>query len=230
MSFYLKYRPKKVAELDLVVAREALEALLSSGKYVHAYLFAGPAHIGKTTVAKNFVNSLICENLPKGKGPVPCGQCQCCRQLANKIHPDVFWLSRESDEKTEKLKYVAGIVTRNLNNVIDINYYPVDKAKVSNLKHRPIGIGIQGLADVYCLMELPYDSEEARIVNRKISETIYFGALTMSNELAIKHGPYTTFNHNGGCPFSKGQLQWQLSFPHFRCCRLRLLEAVRCSP
>ena len=110
----------------------------------------------------------------------------------------------------EKLKYVAGIVARNLNRVIDINFYPVEKAKMSNFKHRPIGIGIQGLADVYCLMEVPYDSEEARIINRKISETIYFGALTMSNELAIKHGPYETFHHNGGCPFSKGQLQWHM--------------------
>lgn len=110
----------------------------------------------------------------------------------------------------EKLKYIAGVVTRNLNSVIDINYYPVEKAKTSNMKHRPIGIGIQGLADVYCLMEVPYDSNEARIINRKIFETIYFGALTMSNALAMKDGPYESFHSNGGCPFSQGQLQWHL--------------------
>jgi ribonucleoside-diphosphate reductase alpha subunit len=110
----------------------------------------------------------------------------------------------------EKLKYISGVAIRNLNNVIDINYYPVEKAKRSNLKHRPIGLGVQGLADVYCIMEYPYDSDEARKLNRQIFETIYFGSLSMSNELAKKHGPYETFNYNGGSPFSKGQLQYHL--------------------
>ena len=110
----------------------------------------------------------------------------------------------------EKLRKISEIVTYNLNNVIDANFYPVEKAKFSNLKHRPVGIGIQGLADVYCLMDLPYDSDEARIINRKISETIYYGALCASNKLAIRDGPYETFWYNGGCPFSKGQLQWHL--------------------
>lgn len=110
----------------------------------------------------------------------------------------------------ERLQYIAGIVTRNLNNVIDVNFYPIEKAKNSNNKHRPIGIGIQGLADVYCIMGVAYDSDEARIINRKISETIYFGALTMSNKLAIKDGHYESFHYNGGCPFSKGLLQWHL--------------------
>jgi len=110
----------------------------------------------------------------------------------------------------EKLKYIAGLVTKNLNRVIDVNYYPVEKAKKSNFRHRPIGIGIQGLADVYCMMDLPYDSEEARFINRKIFETIYFGALKMSVELAKKDGPYETFRHNGGSPFSHGELQYHL--------------------
>lgn len=110
----------------------------------------------------------------------------------------------------EKLKYIAGLVTKNLNRVIDVNYYPVEKAKYSNFRHRPIGIGVQGLADVYCMMDLPYDSEEARIVNRKIFETIYFGALSMSVELAKKDGPYETFRYNGGSPFSHGELQYHL--------------------
>ena len=110
----------------------------------------------------------------------------------------------------DKLKHVAGVVTRNLNRVIDVNFYPVEKARHSNLKHRPIGIGIQGLSDVYCMLGLPYDSDEARIINRKIFETIYYGALCMSNELAIRDGPYESFYLNGGCPFSKGLLQWHL--------------------
>lgn len=110
----------------------------------------------------------------------------------------------------KKLEYMAGVVVKNLNNVIDINMYPVDKAKYSNMKNRPLGIGIQGLSDVYCIMGIPYDSNEARIINRKIAETIYYGALCMSNELAKKYGPYESFHHNGGCPFSKGILQWHM--------------------
>lgn len=110
----------------------------------------------------------------------------------------------------DKLRYVAQVATRNLNKVIDINYYPSDKAKQSNFKHRPIGVGVQGLADVYCMLDVPFDSEEARVINRKIFETIYFGCLTESNNLAKIYGPYETFWHNGGCPFSKGLLQYHL--------------------
>ena len=110
----------------------------------------------------------------------------------------------------EKLRYMAGIVVRNLNGVIDINFYPVEKAKKSNTRHRPIGLGVQGLADVYCMLDLPYDSEEAKQLNKKIFETIYYGAMQMSVELAKKLGPYETFHFNGGCPFSKGQLQFHL--------------------
>lgn len=110
----------------------------------------------------------------------------------------------------EKLLYISKIVTRNLNRVIDINFYPVEKARLSNMRHRPIGIGVQGLADVYCMMDLPYDSEEARILNRKIFETIYFGSLTQSMEMAKEDGHYESFHWNGGSPFSKGLLQYHL--------------------
>lgn len=110
----------------------------------------------------------------------------------------------------DKLLYVSGVCTNNLNKVIDINYYPVEKAKKSNLKHRPIGVGVQGLADVYCMMDLPYDSDEARILNKKIFETIYFGCLKQSVELAKKYGPYESFYINGGSPFSHGKLQFHL--------------------
>lgn len=110
----------------------------------------------------------------------------------------------------ENLKYTAGLVTRNLNNVIDINYYPSEKARRSNLRHRPIGIGVQGLADVYCMMGMPFDSLQARKINKQIFETIYFGALSMSVELARQYGPYETFRYNGGSPFSKGLLQFHL--------------------
>ena len=102
---------------------------------------------------------------------------------------------------------VARVITRNLNNVIDINYYPVDKTRVSNLKHRPMGIGIQGLADVFAIFRTPFDSELAKDLNKKIFETIYFGAMTESMELAQEEGPYSTFQ---GSPISQGKFQFDL--------------------
>ena len=77
----------------------------------------------------------------------------------------------------EKLKAVTKVITRNLNKVIDVNYYPVPEAKLSNMRHRPIGIGVQGLADVFQLLDMPFDSDEAKVLNRDIMETIYFGAV-----------------------------------------------------
>jgi len=104
----------------------------------------------------------------------------------------------------EKLKFVSKVVTRNLNKIIDVNFYPVESAKRSNMKHRPIGIGAQGLADAFILMRFPFDSEEARKLNRDIFETIYFGALEASCELAERDGPYQTYE---GSPVSRGILQ-----------------------
>lgn len=105
------------------------------------------------------------------------------------------------------LSQVAEIITVNLNNIIDINYYPVVEAKNSNFRHRPIGIGVQGLADVFCMLDIPFDSPDALIINQAISEAIYYGSLKASCELAKKYGPYSTFK---GSPFSKGQFQYHL--------------------
>ncbi len=106
-----------------------------------------------------------------------------------------------------KLAEVVKIVTRNLNKLIDINYYPVEETRRSNMSERPIGIGIQGLADVFFKMGLAYDSEEAIKLDREIMETIYFATLTASMELSKIHGPYATFK---GSPLSKGQFQFDL--------------------
>ena len=86
----------------------------------------------------------------------------------------------------DKLHTVSQVVTENLNNVIDINFYPTDKTESSNAKHRPIGIGVQGLADAFVLMDIPFHSEEAKKINTQIFETMYHGALTRSNEMAIQ--------------------------------------------
>jgi ribonucleoside-diphosphate reductase alpha chain len=107
----------------------------------------------------------------------------------------------------QKLYEITKVVTRNLNKVIDGNYYPIPEAQYSNFRHRPVGIGVQGLADVFMMLRLPFESEEARLLNRDIFETIYFGAVTASNELAKKHGPYETF---AGSPMSQGQFQFDL--------------------
>jgi len=104
----------------------------------------------------------------------------------------------------EKLKYVSKVITRNLNKIIEINFYPVPEAERSNKRHRPIGIGVQGLADAFILMRFPFESPEATILNKQIFETIYYGALEASCELAAKLGPYETYP---GSPISKGVLQ-----------------------
>jgi ribonucleoside-diphosphate reductase alpha chain len=105
----------------------------------------------------------------------------------------------------ERLYEITKVVTKNLNKVIDINYYPVPEARKSNMRHRPIGIGVQGLADAFILMRYAFDSDEARVLNREIFETIYFGALEASVELAERDGAYETF---AGSPASKGVLQF----------------------
>jgi ribonucleoside-diphosphate reductase alpha chain len=106
-----------------------------------------------------------------------------------------------------KLIEVTKHVTKNLNRIIDINYYPVPEAERSNMRHRPIGIGVQGLADTFIKLRMPFDSEEAHRLNEDIHETIYYGAMTASMELAKKHGPYETYE---GSPVSQGIFQFDL--------------------
>lgn len=107
----------------------------------------------------------------------------------------------------EKLRYVTEVVTKNLNKIIDINYYPVQEARNSNTRNRPIGIGVQGLADAFILMRYPFDSPEARELNKQIFENIYYAACKTSCDLAEKYGPYSTY---ADCPASKGKLQYDL--------------------
>ncbi len=107
----------------------------------------------------------------------------------------------------EKLYEITRIVTRNLNRVIDINYYPVEQARNSNMRHRPIGIGVQGLADALIMMRYPFDSTEGKMLNRAIFETMYFAAVTESNELAQEEGHYESYE---GSPISKGILQFDM--------------------
>tara|TARA_Y100001954_G_scaffold234439_1_gene289947 strand:- start:743 stop:3112 length:2370 start_codon:yes stop_codon:yes gene_type:complete len=107
----------------------------------------------------------------------------------------------------DKLFEISYQVTKNLNKIIDRNYYPVVEARTSNFRHRPIGIGVQGLADAFILMRYPFDSDEAKALNREVFETIYYAACTASKDLAKEEGAYETFK---GSPASKGKLQFDL--------------------
>jgi ribonucleoside-diphosphate reductase alpha chain len=107
----------------------------------------------------------------------------------------------------DRLVEVTRVVTRNLNKVIDRNYYPIEQARNSNMKHRPIGLGVQGLADAFILMRMPFDSEAARQMNKDIFEAMYFAACTESIALAKELGHYESYP---GSPASKGELQFDL--------------------
>ena len=107
----------------------------------------------------------------------------------------------------EKLHEITKVVTKNLNRVIDRNFYPVETARKSNMRHRPIGLGVQGLADVFILCRLAFDSDEAKEMNARIFETMYHAALEASSELAEVEGPYETFE---GSPASQGILQFDM--------------------
>ncbi|MCW5899926.1 MAG: ribonucleoside-diphosphate reductase subunit alpha [Flavobacteriales bacterium] len=107
----------------------------------------------------------------------------------------------------DKLFAITYQLTKNLNRVIDQNYYPIPEARRSNMRHRPIGIGVQGLADAFILMRHPFDSVEAKVLNREIFETIYYAAMTASKDLAKEEGPYETYK---GSPVSEGVFQFDM--------------------
>ncbi len=107
----------------------------------------------------------------------------------------------------QKLYDVTKTATRNLNKIIDLNYYPVEEARRSNMRHRPIGLGVQGLADAFILLRMPFESEEAQKLNKDIFETIYFAAMTSSMEQAKVEGPYETWK---GSPISQGIFQFDM--------------------
>ena len=108
----------------------------------------------------------------------------------------------------DKLIEVMEVLVRNLDTIIDINFYPVKQTRVSNERHRPMGIGVQGLADVFALMKVPFDSAEAREINKNIFETMYYGAVLASNKLAKEKGVYSSFK---GSPISEGKFQFDLA-------------------
>jgi ribonucleoside-diphosphate reductase alpha subunit len=122
---------------------------------------------------------------------------------------DASWEILKPRLNYKKLESYAYDLTFNLNKVIDKNYYPTEKAKYSNFKHRPIGIGVQGLADVFMILKLPFTSDESQEINKLIFETLYWGAMNATHDLVVKNKeqPYSTF---GGSPLSQGLFQFDL--------------------
>jgi ribonucleoside-diphosphate reductase alpha chain len=117
------------------------------------------------------------------------------------------YVTEEGTFDHDKLFEVTYQATLNLNRIIDGNYYPVEEARNSNMRHRPIGLGVQGLADAFILLGMPFESEEARALNREIFETIYYASMTASKDLAKVEGPYQTY---AGSPVSKGIFQFDM--------------------
>jgi ribonucleoside-diphosphate reductase alpha subunit len=120
---------------------------------------------------------------------------------------DDVWKLLSPKINYEKLKDISGDIVVNLNKIIDKNFYPIEKTRVSNLRHRPIGIGVQGLADLFIQLRIPFDSPEAREINKNIFETIYYGAMESSCNLAKIEGSYSSFK---GSPLSEGKFQFDL--------------------
>jgi len=147
-------------------------------------------------------SSNLCTEIIEYSSPEECAVCN----LASVALPK-FLNENKSGFDHQELYRVVKVVTRNLNKVIDVNYYPIEEARRSNMRHRPIGIGVQGLADVFIQLGMPFTSTEARQLNKEIFETMYFAACEASMELAKKNGPYETFE---GCPASEGILQFDM--------------------
>ena len=146
-------------------------------------------------------SSNLCTEIVEYTSPDEVAVCNLASIALNKFVKD----DMTYDHK--KLYDITKVITRNLNKVIDVNYYPVEEARNSNMRHRPIGIGVQGLADTFILMRYAFDSPEAKKLNEEIFETIYFGAMEASMEIAKEEGTYKTYE---GSPVSKGIFQFDM--------------------
>ncbi len=146
-------------------------------------------------------SSNLCTEIVEYTSPDEVAVCNLASIALNKFVKDDMTYDHQ------KLYEITKVITRNLNKVIDVNYYPVEEARNSNMRHRPIGIGVQGLADTFILMRHAFDSPEAKKLNAEIFETIYFAAMESSMEIAQKEGPYKTYE---GSPVSKGIFQFDM--------------------
>ena len=173
--------------------QQNLGTIRSSNLCTEIVEYTSPEETAVCNLASIALPRFVIENNPQS----PTG-----RTEAKKLRGSLSAANRYFDH--DKLAEITRKVTRNLNRIIDVNYYPVETARRSNMKHRPIGLGVQGLADVFILLGMPFDSPEAKKLNAEIFETIYFAALTESNDIAKRDGTYESYP---GSPVSKGLLQ-----------------------
>ncbi|MEK9780877.1 MAG: ribonucleoside-diphosphate reductase subunit alpha, partial [Gammaproteobacteria bacterium] len=179
---------------------EILEAQIETGNPYILYKDAA----NKKSNQKNLgtiKSSNLCTEIIEYTAPDEVAVCNLASIALNKFVKDDLTYDHQ------KLYEITKVITKNLNKVIDVNYYPVEEARNSNMRHRPIGIGVQGLADTFILMRHAFDSPEAKQLNAEIYETIYFAAMESSMEIAQKEGPYKTYE---GSPVSKGIFQFDM--------------------
>ena len=208
VKLYEKYE-KEIPYLEKIKARDLMskiiEAQIETGQPYMLYKDS----INNKSNQKNIgviKSSNLCAEIVEYSDKTETSVCN----LASIALPKFIKNSKNKKNKEydyNALYQTAKLATKNLDEVIDINFYPTNKTETSNSKHRPIGLGIQGLADVFFELEIGYDSDEAKEINKLIFETIYFGALEASNELAKDKGAYSTFK---GSPLSEGKFQFDM--------------------
>lgn len=201
-ALYLKYESEGKGR-KTIKARELWEKILESqietGTPYMLYKDAANSKSNQQNLG-TIRSSNLCTEILEYTSPDEVAVCN----LASIALP-MFVKSGEFDHK--ELYRITKRVTKNLNRVIDRNYYPVKEAENSNMRHRPIGLGVQGLADAFIMLRLPFTSDEAKKLNQEIFETIYFAAVTASMEEAKVDGPYQSYE---GSPISKGDFQYNL--------------------
>jgi len=198
-----------------VKAREVWDAILKSQVETGTPYMCYKDSVNSKSNQKNIgvvKSSNLCTEIMEVSGPDETAVCNLASICLPTFVKETAWGNEiESgvrlDVDFQKIAEVTRVITRNLNRVIDKNYYPTEAARKSNLRHRPIGIGVQGLADVYMMLGIPFDSDEAREINRDIFSVIYFAALEESCLLAKEEGPYETFK---GSPAHDKKLQFDL--------------------
>jgi len=202
-KLYTKYEKEGKAR-KIVKAQdlwfEMLESQIETGNPYILYKDAA----NKKSNQKNLgtiKSSNLCTEIMEYTSPDEIAVCNLASIALNKFVKDDLTYDHQ------KLYEITKVITKNLNKVIDVNYYPVKEARNSNMKHRPIGIGVQGLADTFILMRHSFDSPEAKKLNVEIFETIYYGAMEASMEISTKEGPYETYE---GSPVSKGIFQFDM--------------------
>lgn len=206
-TLYLKYEAEGKAKGKQVEARKVWNAMLSSQIETGTPYIGFKDHVNRKSNQKNvgtIKNSNLCNEIAEVSTDDEYAVCNLASLSLPQFVEDI---DGKSTFNFEKLVEVTKVVIRNLNKVIDVNYYPIPETKKSNSRLRPVGLGIQGMADVFAMVRLPFDSAEAREVNKKIAEAMYYGAVYSSWELACEEGPYQEFK---GSPMSQGQFQFDM--------------------